>query len=440
MRNADQRGRELEELDTAIDRLWPILRSIAGPGVRQTFDILGDWMPHQRLEIPSGEAVFDWTVPLEWQAREAYLIAPDGRRILDVAENNLHLVNYSIGFRGRVTRAELDEHLYSLPEQPDAIPYVTSYYRPRWGFCLSETQRRSLPEGEYEVVIDAEHVEGSLTVAEAVLPGREDGEVLFSSYVCHPSLANNELSGPLVLAMLYRRLAAWPDRRLTYRFALTTETVGTLAYLSRRGEHLRQKVQAGYVVTCVGDPGCEERRFTYKRSRRQVSLADRAAIHVLDRVLAVPYQVVEFMPDNGSDERQYCSPGFDLPVGSLMRTMYGCYPQYHTSLDDRSLITREALQGSVDAYEQIARVLDANQRYRSLVPYGEPQLGRRNLYSASGNHLSPETSALLWTLNFSDGKHDLLSIAERSGHPFPRIAQAAKQALDAGLLAEDGEH
>jgi len=429
-----ERERECREIGSMIDRLWPIMRSIAGPGVRQTFDILGEWMPHERIEIPSGEPVFDWTTPQEWRVREAHVTGPDGRRVIDVADNSLHLVNYATSFRGRLNRAELEAHLYSLPEQPDAIPYVTSYYRPRWGFCLTDRQRRDLPEGDYEVVVDTDHFDGSLTVAEAVLGGSEEGEVFFSSYVCHTAMANNELSGPVALAMLYRRLAAWPKRRLTYRFALTTETVGTIAYLTRRGAHLRDRVTAGYVLTCVGDSGAPDRQFTYKRSRRQDSAADKAALHVLRRELGVPFQEVPFMPDNGSDERQYCSPGFDLPVGSLMRTMYGEYPQYHTSLDDRSLVTPEALLGTVDAYERIARLLDANVRYRNLSPYGEPQLGRRNLYATTGQHADASTSAMLWLLNLSDGTHDLLSIAEHSGHAFPTIAAAAERALAAGLL------
>lgn len=425
---------EVQGLEDMFDRLWPITRSICGPGLRETLDVLGEVMPHQRIEVPCGQPVFDWAVPQEWQAREAYVIAPDGRRILDLAVNNLHLVNYSVAFRGRLSRAELDRHLHSLPEQPDAIPYVTSYYAPRWGFCLAEHERRNLTEGDYEVVVDTVHKDGSLTLAEAVLPGSEAREVLFSSYICHPSLANNELSGPLVLAFLYRRIAAWPDRRLTYRFVLCPETIGTLSYLRLRGDHLRQRMDAGYVITCVGDAGGPERRFTYKRSRMGDSLADRAALHTLSRTLNEPFETVDFAPDDGSDERQYCSPGFNLPVGSLMRTMYGQYPEYHTSLDNRGLMSFPAMQGSVAAYEQIARLLDGNLRYRNLSPYGEPQLGRRKLYATEGTHVDAATSAVLWTLNLSDGSHDLLAIANRSGHPFPRILDAAKRAEQAGLL------
>jgi aminopeptidase-like protein len=358
--------------------------------------------------------------------------------MLDVREHTLRLVNYSTGFRGRVSRAELEAHLHSLPDLPDAIPYVTSYYAPRWGFCLSERERAALPDGAYDVVIDAEHVDGSLTIGEAVLPGEEPGEVLLSTYTCHPSLANNELSGPLVTALLYRRLAAWPRRRLTFRFVFLPETIGSLAYLGLRGEHLRRHLRAGYVVTCVGTGG----PATYKRSRQGASLADRAAVHVLGRRRpGGEPRVLDFFPDRGSDERQYCSPGFDLPVGSLMRAMYGAYPEYHTSLDDRAFISFEAMAETIDVYAEVLAVLDASVRYRNLAPHGEPQLGRRGLYPTLGTREGGvRTSALMWLLNFSDGRHDLLAIAERSGHEVSALHEAALRAVDAGLLERvDGE-
>ena len=420
-----------EVLAKYFDRLWPLLRSITGEGVRRTHDILSELIPLDRLEVPSGTVAFDWTVPREWVVRDAYVIAPDGRRMLDVHEHTLRLVNYSVGFRGRLSRAELQAHLHSLPELPDAIPYVTSYYAPRWGFCLTERERAALPEGTYEVVVDAEHVNGSLTIGEAVLPGEEPDEVLLSTYTCHPSLANNELSGPLVTALLYQRLAAWPRRRLTYRFVYLPETIGSLVYLSQRGEHLRRRLVAGYVVTCVGMAG----RFTYKRSRRGASLADRAAEHVLKTTPGVDALVLDFFPDRGSDERQYCSPGFDLPVGSLMRAMYGSYPEYHTSLDDRRLLSFEAMAETIDVYAAILRVLDASARYRNLIPHGEPQLGRRGLYPTLGTRGGTAwTSAIMWLLNFSDGHHDLLTIAEKSGHDMVLLESAARQCEGAGLL------
>lgn len=418
----------LEEIAHYFDRLWPILRSITGEGVRQTHDILGELVALKRHEIPTGTNVLDWIVPKEWVVREAYVVTPHGQRILDIESNNLHLLNYSVPFRGELSRAQLDEHLYSLPDQPGAIPYVTSYYAPRWGFCLPHSQRQALAEGTYQVVVDTAHSDGSLTLSEAVLPGESEQEVLLSTYTCHPSLANNELSGPLVTAFLYRRLAAWKRRRLTYRFVFLPETIGSIAYLQLRGEHLKRQLIAGYVLTCIGD----DAPFTYKRSRQGDSVADRAALYTL-KGLENP-KIHNFFPQ-GSDERQYCSPGFDLPVGSLMRSMYGTYPEYHTSYDDRSFVSFTALQESVSVYETMLRTLDNNRSYRNLEPFGEPNLGRRGLYSPRGAAFPPEhVTAILWVLNYSDGKHDLLDIAERSGLDFTTLTGAAASCLEAGLL------
>lgn len=427
---AKQTSRESpDELERLFDRLWPLLRSITGEGVRKTHDILGELVPLERLEVPTGTQVFDWTVPAEWVVRDAHVVTPTGDRILDVRENNLHLLNYSAPYRGTVSRDELDAHLYSRRDLPDAIPYVTSYYEPRWGFCLSDTMRRSLPDGDYQVVIDTELTDGSLTLSEAVLPGREKYEVLISTYTCHPSLANNELSGPIAAAFLYRRIAAWPDRRLTYRFVFAPETIGALAYLSMRGGHLRRHLVAGYIITCVG----LATGFTYKRSRRGDSLADRAALHVLAH-FGVPFEVSDFTPV-GSDERQYCSPGFDLPVGSLMRGAHGAYREYHTSLDNKELIDFAALQSSIDAYEEVCRALDRTLTFRNMLPYGEPQLGRRGLYPTIGKAgQAARVSAMMWLLNLSDGEHDLLAIAERSGLPVDVLWHAAEAAEGKGVI------
>jgi aminopeptidase-like protein len=417
------------QIEALFDRLWPLLRSLTGEGVRTTHDILSEYVPLQRIEVPSGTRVFDWVIPKEWNVREAYLIAPDGRRIFDVADNNLRLVNYSIPFRGKLSRAALDGHLHSRRDMPDAIPYVTSYYQPRWGFCLSETERQALPDGNYEVVVDTELSEGALTISEAVLPGMESDEVLISTYTCHPSLANNELSGPLVAAFLYRRLAAWPERRLTYRFVFAPETIGAIAYLSMRGDHLREHLVAGYVATCTG----LDTHFTYKRSRRGDSLSDRAAEHALNH-LGFEHKVHDFAP-TGSDERQYCSPGFDLPVGSLMRGAYSEYKEYHTSLDNKALIDFDSLRGSVDTYEAVCSALDRNVTFENLSPYGEPQLGRRGLYPTLGAaDQSRHVEALMWVLNLSDGTNDLLSIAERSRLPIAQLWSAALRAEATGLL------
>lgn len=426
-----RRRDERRDLEATFDRLWPLLRSLTGAGVRATHDILAEWLPLERIEVPTGTRVFDWTVPQEWVVRSATLRGPDGRTIVNVREHTLHLVGYSVPFDGVLSREELDEHLYSLPERPDAIPYVTSYYAPRWGFCLPDRVRRSLPAGSYRVEVDTELIDGSMTLSECVLPGASDREVLLSTYTCHPSMANNELSGPLVAAALYRRLAAWPARRLSYRFVFGPETIGAIAYLAMRGAHLSRQLDAGYVLTCLGDPG----PFTYKRSRQGDSLADRAASYALSDMPDVRW--LDFVP-LGSDERQYGSPGFDLPVGSLMRSMYGTYPEYHTSDDDKSLIRFDALQASVDAYESVCRTLDlGGARYRNTMPYGEPQLGRRGLYDdlmVAGGHVHA-ADALFWVLNLSDGSNDLLAIAQRSGIALEAVASAADRCVAAGLLA-----
>jgi aminopeptidase-like protein len=431
--SAAARGPEsIEEIEWLLDRLWPILRSITGEGVRETLAILSEIVPLRRIEVPTATKVFDWTVPPEWVVREAYVLTPTGERILDVRENNLHLLNYSAPFLGTLTRAQLDEHLHSLPEQPCAIPYVTSYYEPRWGFCISQEQRDTLPDGDYTVVVDTEHVPGSLSIGEAVLPGSGEGEVLISTYTCHPSLANNELSGLLVSAFLHRRLSRWNTRRLTYRFVFAPETIGAITYLSLRGEHLRESLLAGYVVTCVGT----DERFTLKRSRRGDSLADRAALHVLSGLPKQP-RVLDFFP-SGSDERQYCSPGFNLPVASVMRSMYGSYPEYHTSLDDRDLISGAALRESIDVYERILRVLDENRTYVSRVPMCEPQLSSRGLYGTLGTRERPRfTDAIMWVLNYADGEHDLLAVADASGIALDELARAGAACLQAGLVDED---
>ena len=421
---------DLREIELLLDRLWPILRSITGEGVRETLAILSDVAPLERIEVASATEVFDWTVPPEWVVREAYVVTPAGERILDIRENSLHLLNYSAAFRGTLTRAQLDEHLYSLPELPQAIPYITSYYEPRWGFCISQHQREELPEGDYEVVIDTEHIQGSLSIGEAVLPGNTEGEVLISTYTCHPSLAN-ELSGLLVAAILHRRLSRWPARRLTYRFVFAPATIGAIAYLSLRGERLLELLLAGYVVTCVGAGD----RFTFKRSRRGDTLADRAALHVLNQ-LPTPPEVLDFFP-GGGDERQYCSPGFNLPVASVMRSMYGSYREYHTSLDDRDLVTAATVRESIDVYEQILRVLDTNRRYVSRMPLCEPQLGSRGLYETlSARDRATSKNALLWLLNYADGEHDLLRVAEMSGISLAELSSAGAACHDAALVDE----
>ncbi|WP_078125517.1 DUF4910 domain-containing protein [Leptospira alexanderi] len=420
----------IQEIDSYLYRLWPILRSITGNGVRLTHDILSEILPLKRIEVPSGTVAYDWTVPEEWVIRDAYVIDPDGIKILDIKENNLYLVNYSTAFSGIISKEELDTHLYSLPDKPDAIPYVTSYYERKWGFCISHKQRQNLKEGNYQVYIDAEHIQGSLTMSESVLPGKETKEVLISTYTCHPSMGNNELSGPLVASFLYKRLASIPERRYTYRFVFLPETIGSITYLSLHGDALKKNIEAGFVVSCIGNPS----PFTYKKSRLGNSLADRVAIYNLSKYSNVEPLIKEFTP-RGSDERQYCSPGFNLPVGVIARSIYHCYPEYHTSLDNLDFISAQTIQSSIDAYFTICMSLDKNLTYTRTSPYCEPQLGKKGLYPNVGACKKGDfVNALLWLLNLADGKNDLLSIAEISGVDYWFLTEVADKCIENDLI------
>jgi len=422
---------DIEEIENYFDRLWPLLRSITGEGVRKTHDILSEIIPLERMEIPSGTCVLDWEVPKEWVVRDAYILTPDGEKILDVWENNLQLVNYSTPFKGTMSKSELENHLYSIPELPDAIPYVTSYYKPRWGFCLPDYMRKSMKEGSYDICIDTEFIQGSMTLSEAVLKGESEREVFLSTYTCHPSMANNELSGPLALAFLYKRLAALPNRRLTYRFVFLPETIGSIAYLAYNGEHLIKTMDAGFTVTCVG----LDAPFTLKKSRQGNSVVDRTAEYILQYDNTFPYKILEFFP-SGSDERQYCSPGYNLPVASLIRGLYAEFPEYHTSLDNKDLISFEALSQSIEIYYKICLALEKNVIYRNVIARGEPFLAKRNLLLGTGAQRKVENEMILlqWLLNFSDGKHDLISIANRSGQDFWLLDEIAQRCLEADLI------
>ena len=404
---------------------------MTGDGVRQTHEILGELVPLNRIEVPSGTEVFDWTVPPEWQINKAYVIKPDGRRILDVVENNLHLVNYSVPFCGKLSLAELQPHLHSLPENPHAIPYVTSYYNPAWGFCLTHAEREKLPNGEYDVVVDTNlKADGGMTLSEAVLPGKTQEEVLISTYTCHPSMANNELSGPLVAAYLFKRLASLPERRLTYRFAFLVETIGSIAYLAMRGEHLKKHMVGGLVATCVG----LDEPFVYKRSARGDTVIDRAAEKTLVEN-NLDHRIVDFYPW-GSDERQYCSPGFELPVGCLMRGSFFERPEYHTSLDNRELISFETILDTVSAYEAICLMMERNLIYKNLIAGGEPQLGKYGLYPLIGAKQEVEQGRrdLFWLLSLANGTRDLIQISQRSGVPVARLHDTASKCVSVGIM------
>ncbi len=421
-------GREMHALAT---RLFPLPRSLAGSAFRDSLGMIEEVTgPMERHRFATGESVLDWTVPPEWELREAWIKGPDGRTVVDMEDTNLHVVSYSVPVSQRMSLDSLQEHLFSLPEQPDAIPYRTTYYKRDWGFCLSETQRQALEPGEYEVHIDSELPDGHVEIGEVVIPGSSDREVLLSTYLCHPSMANNELSGPMVVAQLARLLARREQPRYTYRCLFAPETIGAICYLSRFGDRLRERLAAGYVVTCIGDPG----PFTYKFSRQGDSLADRAALHVLTKS-DEPHRLMDFYPAR-SDERQYCSPGYDLPVGSLLRSTYDTFSEYHTSNDDLELVTADALGHSLRVYHRVIEALEAARTYEATMPYGEPQMSKRGLYPTTGaiRSLEGERRDMMFLLNFCDGQGDLLAAGERVGRPIWELAPVARTLVEHDLL------
>jgi aminopeptidase-like protein len=419
-------GQELYEL---VAELYPVCRSITGDGVRQTLRIIGREIDLEVHEVPSGTEVFDWTVPREWNIRDAWVASAAGERVIDFRAHNLHVVSYSVPVRATLPLAELKQHLFTLPEHPDWVPYRTSYYSESWGFCASQRLVDSLPDGDYEVCIDATLADGHLTYGEHLVTGQTQDEVLITCHVCHPSLANDNLSGIAVASRLAELLGR-SRLRYSYRFLFIPGTIGSITWLARN-EHRVDRVRHGLVLACVGDPG----RLTYKRSRRDDAEIDRAMAHVLQRS-GRPHEIVGFSP-YGYDERQFCSPGFNLPVGCLSRTPYARYPEYHTSADDLGLVRPECLQDTLDTCWEVLGVLETNRSYLNLRPKCEPQLGKRGLYGSIGGRSDAQERqmAMLWVLNLSDGEHTLLDVADRSGLPFALVAEAARGLQDAGLLA-----
>ena len=408
-------------------RLFPICRSITGDGVRETLDIIAGDLPDLVVhEVPSGTEAFDWVVPEEWNVRDAYIVGPEGNKVADFQENNLHLVGYSVPIDRTVPLSELQTHLHSDPEQPDAIPYATSYYEKRWGFCISHNARSELGDGDYRVKIDSTLEPGHLTYAELVVPGTLDQEVLLSTYVCHPSMANNELSGPVVATHLAQWIGA-RSRKYTYRLVFVPETIGAIVFISRNLDHLQKRVVAGYNLSCLGD----ERTYSYVPTRRGDTLSDRVALHVLRHIYPA-FDHYSFL-DRGSDERQYNSPGVDLPVAVVARSKYREYPEYHTSNDDLSFVTPDGLYGGYTALRLCLACLEENTAVRGTVQC-EPQMGKRGLYntlSRKGDY--KERRTMMDILGYADGR-DLLEIAEIVGEPIWDLAAKVARLEQKGLV------
>ncbi|MFD1685883.1 DUF4910 domain-containing protein [Halobellus litoreus] len=432
---------ESEWLSRLFDDLWPVTRSITGPGLRKSLKIFREEIPLEIEGVPSGTDVFDWEIPPEWHIYEGRLTGPDRNIYADFDETNLAVVNYSKAVNGSFSLDELKPHLYTDPSVPDATPYVTSYYERTWGFCLPHQVYEELPEGEYYAHIDSEFVDGELNFGHTVLPGESDEEVLLSSYLCHPSLANNELSGPLVLAALYHRLSEWENRQFTYRFVLCPETIGSIAYLSEYGDHLKDALVGGLVLTCLGGPS---ESLSYKTSRRENALIDKT-VQNLKEQSDKGFKIRQFTPTGGSDERQYCSPGFNLPVGQIARTVYGQYDGYHNSNDDKEFMGIDSLIQSVDLIENLLQSFEYAGYYENQKPYGEPMLGKRDLYP---NINSPQQweransvvneqeflNRILTVLNYSDGEHAMVEIADDYGCPMDEMIPVVETLLDHNLL------
>ena len=432
-------------LSSLFDELFPICRSITGPGLEASLEILKRHMPLEVEKVPSGEQVFDWLAPPEWHFKRAVLTGPEGENVLDSDHCNLHVVNYSEPVDRQLTLDELQNHLHSLPDIPEAIPYVTSYYERRWGFCLSQRQRQGLKPGLYHAKIEAEFKpEGGVPFASCVLEGESDKEIVLASYLCHPSLANNELSGPLTLLALYQKLQSWPRRKYTYRFVVNPETIGSLCFLSRYHEHLQAHMIGGLILTCLGGP---QPSLSYKFSRTGNSLLDQAVRYAEQNAL-LPLRLRAFSPQGGSDERQYCAPGFNLPMGQIARTVYGEYQGYHNSLDTKAFMGIDQLLASAEVIERLLQLAEEARFYENLAPYGEPQLGKRGLYpnvnspltwSLSNDALADSRTILnriLIALNYSDGQNSLYNIAAECGCKVEELDPVVQRLVEASLLKE----
>jgi aminopeptidase-like protein len=413
-------------LHQRIAELYPICRSITGDGVRQTLQLIGQHIPLEGRSVRSGTQVFDWTINDEWNVWDAYIADADGLRLVDFRAHNLHLVSYSIPVRARMSFEELRPHLHTMPEHPDWIPYRTSYYSRTWGFCLAHSQLEALGPGPFDVVIDSSIAPGELNYGELVIPGDRADEVIISAHVCHPSLANDNLTGIVIATELAKTLLALDRRRYTYRFLFAPGTIGSIVWLSQHPD-VWPRIKHGLVLTGLAGGGS----LVYKQTRNGSRLIDRVAGHVVQHEVG---EVRGYSP-YGYDERQFNAVGFDLPVGRLSRTPHGEYPEYHTSADNLDFVGADELAASYAAVWEIIHILERDQRYRNLSPYGEPQLGKRGLYPTIGGKAASDTvMAMLWTLAYSDGEHSVLDIAEVSSLAFAAINDAASKLTGAQLL------
>lgn len=421
----DSKGLDMYNL---LVKLFPICRSITGNGIRQSLEIIKEIVPITMHEVPTGTEVFDWTIPKEWNIRDAYITDEQGNKIVDFKNHNLHVMGYSTPIDQWFELDELNQHLYSLPEQPNAIPYITSYYKERWGFCLSHEQREQLTPGKYHAVIDSELKEGSLTYGEIIIPGETKQEIFLSTYLCHPSMANNELSGPVVTTFLAKWLLELPKRKYTYRIVFIPETIGSITYLSRNITSMKENIIAGFNITCVGD----ERAYSYLASRYGNTLADKAVLHVMKH----KHPECHMYPHSyrGSDERQYCSPGVDLPLVGIMRSVYGSYPEYHTSLDDLALVTPKGLFGSYELLQMVITALENNEKYM-LTCLCEPQLGKRGLYPDLSTKSTTNTVRdMMNVMAYADGSNDLLDICNIIYVPIDELYSVVEKLSENGLL------
>ncbi|WP_449442497.1 DUF4910 domain-containing protein [Ureibacillus acetophenoni] len=429
-------------MDKLFDRLFPIMRSITGEGVRETIEILKKYIPLKMEGIPTGTQVFDWEVPKEWVIREAWIKDENGNEIININQLNLHVVNYSEPIDKWVSLEELKQHVHTIPHLPNAVPYVISYYKERWGFCMSQSQLDSLLDGQYHVYIDSQKIEGELNYAHAILPGKSKKEILISTYICHPSMANNELSGPIVATFLYNRLKKWEQREFTYRFVFVPETIGSISYLYKYGEHLKENLYSGAVLTCLGG---KNHRLSYKMSRNENAPFNHL-IHFLNEREKYEMPIRPFTPLYGSDERQYCSPGFNLPVGQFSKMVYGGYEGYHNSLDTKETMSIEALKDSVDEIEQLLKLQELNGYYINQKPFGEPKLGKYDLYpdinapgswgKSSSKRIDnrQQLNQVLTLLNYSDGKHRLSDLVKTLNYKLEDYEVSIETLKEHGLL------